>query len=485
MDIFNLRITRKPKETESKVLPKPSYMGLPMEQADSGDLTKADLGATFIKEPLIQKGIWKKNKDLFGGGWHVVHRDSKQKIDENDKKLLDDFDKEAQTKLILILAGVSSDVYGDGFIEKLYEEKLALTEEAKRHASEQEPVGRLAGLKILDGEFISKYEPKPYTTPDSQRYYVLRQGGSVQDQFFHPARLEHITERKYPGKLFGISRIYIGRNIIDSKIKADKYYGSFIEWAGMSMLDVTYTGASPNDIKYLSEHIYTKRKLVNIHDEKQVLKTESPTVFNPEPFNNYFYINIAALVDMPWYILAGVSPGQLTGSEIGVADYYKTLMNLQETVYTPILESIYTELLEGNGSSFDNYRVEWNPIYVDENSEADILTKNTNSAVAAVGANMITEEEGRLMMRNGIMDKDGNCVLADEMPDIEPPPVIQPVLPPQGEPVEKPPVKPNEEWLTAEQKLIVEQEKLLGRLELIEQEKRIEDASKKQPKKKR
>jgi hypothetical protein len=469
MDIFNLRITRKPKETESKVLPKPSYMGLPVEQADTGDLTKTDLGETFKKEPLIQKGIWKKNKDLFGGGWHVIHKDAEQGIDESDQLLITDFDKQCNTKLVLILAAVSADVYGDGFIEKIYEEPLGNT-------SEQPPGGKLAKIQVLDGEYISHYEQK--TVNDTQKYYILKQSGKA-PQYFNPSRLEHVTERKYPGKLFGISRIFIGRNIIDSKIKFDKASGAFIEWAGMGVFDLTREGASPDDIKYLSEKIYTKRKKIMIHDEKETWQVLNPSIFNPKDFADYFYINIAALVDMPWYVLAGVSPGQLTGSEIGVGDYYKTLMNLQETVYTPILESIYKELLEGNGSSFENYRIEWNPIYVDENSEADILTKNTNTAVAAVNANMITEEEGRLIMRNGIIDKDGNCVLADEMPDIEPEPQII-ISPAQEEPgTQKPFPQKQEGWITAEQKLLMERERLLGQKELIEQEKRLEDAKKK------
>lgn len=476
MDIFNLSITRrKKKEPETKVKPRPSYMGLPTEQADSGDLTKSDLGATFIKEPLIQKGIWKKNKDLFGGGWHIVHKDSEQEVDESDQVLIDTFDKDSQIRLTFILAGVSADVYGDGFIEKLYEEPLANT-------CDKEPTGKLAGLKVLDGEFISKYEQ--LTERDPQKYYVLIQPGNL-PQYFHPDRLEHITERKYPGKLFGISRLYIGRNILNSKIIFDKASGSFIEWAGMGVFNLTYEGANPDDIKKLSE-IYRSRKKIFIHDEKETWDVLNPTIFNPQPFADFFYINIAAMVDMPWYVLAGVSPGQLTGSEIGIGDYYKTLMNLQETVYTPHLEQIYTELLEGNGSSFENYRVEWNPIYVDENSEADILTKNTNTAVAAVNANMITEEEGRLIMRNGIQDKDGNCVLEDEMPEIEPEPTV--VVQPAGFPPkeEKPLPKPEKQadWLTAEEKLRIEQERLLGLIELQKQEERLKLAEKK-PKKKR
>jgi len=313
-------------------------MGLPTEQADSGDLTKSDLGATFIKEPLIQKGIWKKNKDLFGGGWHIVHKDSSQEVEEQDQKIIDDFDKTSQIKLKFILAGVSADVYGDGFIEKLYEEQLT-------RKSNDPPTGKLVDLNVLDGEFISRYEA--LSDRDPQKYYVLVQPGNP-PQYFHPARLEHVTERKYPGKLFGISRIYIGRNILNSKITFDKASGSFIEWAGMGVFNMTYEGASPDDIKKLSE-IYRTRKKVFIHDEKETWEVLNPTIFNPQPFADFFYINIAALIDMPWYVLAGVSPGQLTGSEIGVGDYVKTLMSLQETTYTAHLESIYSEVLEGEG----------------------------------------------------------------------------------------------------------------------------------------
>jgi len=277
--------------------------------------------------------------------------------------------------------------------------------------------------------------------------------------------------------MFGISRIYIGRNILNSKIKADREYGDFIEWAGSGVFDLTYQNARPDDIKYLSEHVYHKRKKVFMHDEKETWQVLNPSIFNPAPFNDYFYINIAALVDMPWYVLAGVSPGQLTGSEIGMSDYYKTLMNLQDTVYTPHLENIYTELLRGQGRSFENYMVEWNPIYTDETNEATILKLRAEAAQILYNINSIDETEARLMAQNGIADKDGNSILRKELPFMEtqrPVVEIEPVI----EPTPEPPTK-QEGWMTALEKMVYEQEKLRGQIELLEQDERIKDAEKK------
>jgi hypothetical protein len=479
--VRDFQVYRKTKnEPESKVkTPGPAWKGIEIQQADSGDLTKSDLGETFAKEAFIQKGCWKKNKDLIGSGWHIVHKDPEKEPDEIDIKIIEDFNQKTNIKDKLILSGVSADVYGDGFIEKIYSESKDSTCEDNVQNDQGESIYPLVDLKILDGEFISNFEKKKYSR-NEQKYYILKTKGDT--LYFHPSRLIHVAERRYPGKIFGISRLYIGRNIINSKIIADRDFGTFIEWAGSGVFDNTVTGANENIIKELALR-YKSRKKIFMHDENETWQVLNPTIFNPEPFAQFFYINIAALFDMPWYVLAGVSPGQLTGSEIGMADYTKTLSNLRETVYSYYLTTIYTELLRGQGRSFDEYQVEWNPDYVDETSEATILKLRSDAAAVLYNINSIDEEEVRLIAQNGIVDKDGNSVLKKELPTIDNQPsiVIQPGSIPE-EPIVPPPKK-EEGWMTADEKLQYEKEKLIGEIELIKQDERLKNASKNKNKK--
>jgi len=49
---------------------------------------------------------------------------------------------------------------------------------------------------------------------------------------------------------------------------------------------------------------------------------KNPTHIDPSPFYDYFYTNIAAVIDMPKHMLIGGEMGNVTGSEVGTSAYY-------------------------------------------------------------------------------------------------------------------------------------------------------------------
>jgi hypothetical protein len=244
-------------------------------------------------------------------------------------------------------------------------------------------------------------------------------------------------------------------------MNADTYFGEAIEWASKGVFDVTLTGANETELQKAEKDI--KRRNVLIHDENAVWTVHDIQVMSPKEYYDYFFIKVAATLDMPQHILTGVQPGQLTGSEMGLADYYKNIINLQELIFTPVLERIYRLLLEGNGRSFENYEIVWNPIYIDENSEADILVKHTTAACQLLDRFVITPNECRRIVKEGSNNLAGETVLGDETPE-------------QPEPANETP--PSNETPVQEQ-LRLAREKRLGELEVLLQEKRIKDAEQK------
>ena len=109
---------------------------------------------------------------------------------------------------------------------------------------------------------------------------------------------------------------------------------------------------------------------------------------------------------MPTHILTGIQIGKVTGAEIGTGDYVKDLKDDQELDYNPLLEHLYSMLLKAHGRSWNNYEIIWNPIYIDELSEADILEKRVRAAEMALNGirgagGLIDMEEARRIFNNG------------------------------------------------------------------------------------
>jgi len=418
------------------------------------ELPRAALGSIVTKEPMIRKGIWKENKDIFGEGWEIRCINPEQEPDDNDLDIIKNFDRKANTKYKMEQAGISANIYGDGFIEYIFEEP----EDVK--LSDDIPMSSPVDLNILKAEYIASCE-KDERKKDNTEYYVFKKN---KKQYIHPNRVYHLVKKRLPGHLFGISDVETCSRILQSMMNADVYFGEFIEWAGKGVFDVTLDGVNETQLNEAAKKL--KRNNLQIHDETAHWQVLNPAIMSPKEFYDYFFIKVAATLDMPQHILTGVQPGQLTGSEIGLADYYKNIINLQELVFAPALTKIYSLVLKGQGRSFENYKIEWNPIYIDEQSEAQILQARTNSAVMALDRFIITNEEARTIMKEGIQNLEGNIVLNNDE---------------QNKDVDI----PSEETITETKSntiisdvlsLKALREKRLGELELELQEKRLKDA---------
>jgi len=418
-----------------------------------------------ISEPLIRKAIFKKNRDTFKN-WFVIQDMDGNILSDRNYKIIRAFDKKTLFPNLLMQTGISANIYGTGFIEKIYNENSNTSSMSKITSRKN-----LIDLEILNSENIRERKKNPNNEHDSMLYPVYSKGNSG-EKFIHPSRLEVVRIDKLPYSYFGISTVKILWNVLNSKMNADVSSGELLNWYGRGMYDIEIEGMTPEDENETKKQV-KKHPDYLIHDEKVKVSVVNPTRIDPTPFYDYFYTNIAAGLEMPKHMLTGAEIGNVTGSEVGTSAYYSDIENTQKLVFTPIIENIYKELFRSFNKSWD-YEIVWNPIFVDELSEAKILQTRSYSATQAANSGIVDTGEARKMLNQGIVYLDPDKKIESIINDS--PKVSDPNVEPQ--PVEK---RESDEsiytpFLTPLQKDMIERTKLKGKIEEELQEQRIREA---------
>lgn len=414
-------------------------------------------------EPMINKAIWKKNKDTYKNWFELRDMYGGELLSDQRLRILKKFENRVDLRGKMLEASVCANIYGSGFIEKIYKDDSGTCD------TEVSDGLFLKNIRVLNPEHIVKYGVRPDSN-DGQKYFHYK-SGVAEVSYFHPSRIEVVVFDRLPAQMFGVSKVNLLHNILKSKMNFDISSGEYLNWGGLGMFDVTIKNMQDEQedaaIAKLQEH-----PDFLVHDEDYELKVENPKSLDPKEFADYFFTNIAAALEMPRSMLTGSDMGNVTGSEVGMSAYLSDVANNQRIV-SPILLNIYNEYFYGY-SDFPtnplNVELKWNEIFVDELSEAKILQTRTYSAVQCVNAKIpiISVEEARRIISDG----ETNLIPEDvpDLPENEPRNVSDPNIEPQ-------PVKKEEqiEWeeLSDEQLRMIEIERELGRRELIEQEKRV------------
>lgn len=441
-------------------------------QADS-NLSRSDLSPVkadmlrkiALREPMFFKATSKKNKDTLRNWFELKTVDKNVKIQNTVNLLIQNFEKRTNLKNKLFIAGMCANIYGTGFIERTFMESDSIKADVAPN-----PDAKPLGINLLNSEFITKKQKHP-TKKDGLLYWVYEEN-MADPRFIHPNRIIPVIIDSLPHSYFGISKVDILMNILHSKMDADVSSGEILSWFGHGILDITINGMQDEQQQAMIK-VAQKHPWFYLHNEDYKLEVKNPNRIDPKPFYDYFFTNIASAFEMPTHMLTGEQLGNVTGSEIGVSEYYHDVENIQTLVFTPIIETIYKQLLSSNGKRW-NYNIDWNPIFVNELSEADILQKRSYSATANSAAGIISIPEARQILNEGVAILDVNKV-----PE-QPKPVAQPVSDPNIAPQDpkKPTVKNILIPLTPKQQAMIEAEKLRGKIEMEEQERRCKEAEK-------
>lgn len=346
-----------------------------------------------LKEPLILKAIQKKNKDTLRN-WFDIKTDEGKQISTKLFNMIQKFESESNLRYKLYVAGVSANIYGTGFLEIIYNEPTGTPADAPVK-SRAKPIN----VRVLDSECIT--EQKNKDNEDKTLYWVYKEKGNPDEVLVHPDRIIDVSIDKLPFNEFGISKIDVLANILQSKMNADIAAGETLAWFSTGILDMTIQSMDDEQEKAMLK-LFTEHPHYYVHDEDYVLDIKNPTRIDPKPFYDYFYTNIAAAMEMPVTLLVGQAEG---AADVGISDYYHDLENIQEVIFTPIIKKLYTRLLKYDGFNW-NYQIKWNPVFVDELAEGKIMQVRAYSATTALNSGVIDVPEARNMLVNGVVDLD-------------------------------------------------------------------------------
>ena len=428
------------------------------------------------KEPMMRKASKKKNKDTFRNWFKIVPNDDTDKVDKEVLDIFREFNDRSRFHYKLFQGGFCADIYGTGYIEIVFKEGKNVSVSAK-------PSGEPIGLVMLNSEHMKTREYGEGDIDHKGALFWVYTENPSNKIFIHPDRIIDVATDRTPDSYFGVAKPNLLYNILTSKINSDISLGEILNWFGHGILDTTIEDMNKEQEKQMIA-LYDKGTNAYVHDEKYKIDVHNPSQIDPKNFITALYMNISAAFEMPLHILTGESVGNVTGSEVGVSDYYHDIENNQKIIYTPIVRNIYKRILEARGKKW-KYNIVWNPIFVDEMSEAKILQSRTWSASNAYNAGYIDISEARKITNEGVVKLDINKKIEKPKPVVAP---TNPNVDPQ--PAVKKPVKnvsflvPLNEEQKRMIKAVVDREKKLGEEVLAEQDRLFEEREKRDKRKK-
>jgi hypothetical protein len=420
-DAYDKYIKRSSKEAELK-----AGKGWGTGDTKGGDdpqLTPDKRRELAYQSPIFMKGVRKKTMDSVRA-WFDIETDNNSAPISIDEKALKAFEKRSNYKKKFASAVRDAHIYGDGFLLIQFDvsdEGIKLEAQPPENA---EPVN----VMVLNPEKITKVKYVSEENKSKDLYHYVY-SGSMGDQLIHPDRIQHIVINEDSTSKLGVAHIDILRNTIKSKKNVDIAVGRILSWFSHGLLDIKAKDIDDDEIEEITKVAKTHPSSW-VHDEEDFeLEVIQPSAIDPEHFMNFLVLNIASVLVMPVHVLTGIQVGKVTGAEIGFADYYRDIKDMQELIYTPLIESLYKRIIEARGRTW-KYNLKWLTVYVDELGEANIMEKRMAFVTQGIQAGIIDKEEGRKMLNEGMIELD----LSKQIKD--------PPLPKRPEPDFNPPKRP-------------------------------------------
>jgi len=434
--------------------------------------------------PLFMKAARKRALDSISS-WHRIERlDEKKNPVKQDMDIIEEFIQRTNLRKKWMIMKVESYITGDGYLLYTFtnDNTVELWEEPTPGSFPQN-VFSLKGEHITE---IDYYPPKKeYFRELNVKHYHFRDAKTGQDYWIHPDRVIHRVCDQLADSSFGNSKVNLLRHVIKSIVNVDIACGETLAWFAHGVFDIEQFGLNDN-LKKKWEKTANEHPGAWIHDETAKITTIAPTSIDPKPFYDFLTLKVAAAFVMPEHILKGVQVGRVTGAEVGTGDYHKDIKDEQDLEDSPLLIALYAKLLSGHGREWSTdgkvkYHLVWNPLYVDELSEALIMEKRVTSADRALNGSkgmggFADVQEARLIFNHGQIELDINKI--PKRP-IAPQPPKRPPSGTEAKP-EKPEKKDNSLYdmqldeasraMIAKRKAVIEHEKKLGEEVLREQD---------------
>lgn len=369
------------------------------KNSDDVQLTPDKRRELAYQSPIFMKGVRKKTHDSIRA-WFKIQTKNKSTPIQMDEDALVAFEKRCNYKKKFGQAVKDAHIYGDGFLLIQFDKK----DEGMPLESQPSPDSEPIGVIVLNPEKITSVK---YATEEnkSKDLYHFVYSGAMGDKLIHPDRIQHIVLNDDSTSKLGVSHVDILRNTIKSKKNVDIAVGRILSWFSHGLLDIKANDIDDDEIKELKEVARTHPSSW-VHDEDDFeIDVIQPNAIQPKDFMDFLVLNIASVLVMPVHVLTGIQIGRVTGAEIGFADYYRDIRDIQELVYTPLIEDLYRRIIEARGRTW-KYDLAWQTVYVDELGEANIMEKRMAFVSQGIQAGVIDQEEGRKMLNEGMIELD-------------------------------------------------------------------------------
>ncbi len=345
--------------------------------------------------PIFMKAVRKKSMDSLRA-WFQIETENGSRPISIDNDALVAFEKRSHYKSKMSQAVIDAHIYGDGFL-------LIEFDDSDKGSLQEEPKGEPRNVIVVSPEKIQRVEYLNEANRKADLYHYVYIDGQAVDRFIHPDRIQHIVIDAVSNSKLGLSKVDVLRNTIKSKKHVDIAVGRILAWFSHGMLDIQVHDLSPEEHKAVKK-VAEGHPSVWLHDPEDFeIEVVQPEAINPKDFFDWIILNIASVLIMPVHVLTGIQVGKVTGAEIGFADYYRDICDIQELVYTPLVENLYQRIIEARGRQW-KYNLVWNTVYVDEMSEAGIMEKRSIFIRSMVDAGVISKEEAREMLNKGFVE---------------------------------------------------------------------------------
>jgi hypothetical protein len=385
------------KETEM-VAPKGWSYGEIYKPTDDEKLTPTKRREYAHMCPLFMKGVHKKAHDSVRA-WFSLETETDTAPLKIDIAALAAFEKRSQYKMKVSQAIIDSHIYGDGFLLIQFDESDKGVSLKLPPPAGSEPINVI----LLCPEFITSIDYISDANKKMDLFHYVYNDGTGNKFLIHPDRIQHFKMDPTSNSKFGLSKVDLLRNTIKSAEHVDVAVGRVLAWNSHGLLDIKAHDISDDDKKTLLATAKTHPSAWMHDPEDFEIEVIQPQAIDPKAFMDHLILNIASALVMPVHVLTGIQVGRVTGAEIGFADYYRDIKDLQELSLTPSIESLYQRIIEARGRAW-KYNIVWDIVYVDEMAEAAIMEKRATFVVAAVNAGVISIEEGRRMMNEGMVE---------------------------------------------------------------------------------
>ena len=367
----------------------------------------------YKQEPMAQRSIDIKAKDLFEAGFEIVG------LEEEESNVIDELKlllKKIRFKDKASAWARDAMVYGNGFMEILYAGDTASPDEppngndiadivlvsprqiiiVEDNDPESDNYGQIVGYLSIPPMGGNKF-------PD--RLIIDKsEVGLYQGRLIHPDRILHLKFNSLSDSHLGMSLLEPAYHVLKSKIDADKVLGTIMVRFAKPILDITVENGTAEEIKKAGQYAAVMNQYVDkisffAHDDKLNLdiKGAQGKAIPPRDYMDYLVEQLAVCFGIPKTLIVGAEQGSISGSDLNLVSYFQSLEKDQQTILTPLILELFRrywwvkygqELPEG-------IDIKWNRLYSDELASEKFKTLGTQNLIAAYKSGLLPKEGAR------------------------------------------------------------------------------------------